>query len=138
MNPIKKALAKAVIKILTPLIRLLLKYEISHKEFTELAKHAYVNVAFQDFSLPNRKNTYSRVAVLTGLSRKEVVRLATSGEEQTLPQKGPLNRATRVIGGWLRDPDFLDEDGNPKSLPLRGKHGSFADLVARYSEPCWA
>ena len=133
MNPIKNALAKAVIRILTPLIRLLLKYEISHREFTELAKRAYVNVAFRDFSLPNRKNTYSRVAVLTGLSRKEVVRLTTSDEEEALPQTGPLNRATRVISGWLRDPDFVDENGNPKSLPLRGECGSFAELVARYS-----
>lgn len=44
-----------------------------------------------------------------------------------------LNRAVRVITGWVRDPDFLDEDLQPKELPLRNGTTSFEHLVARYS-----
>lgn len=119
--------------MLHPLVRILLKHEIAHSEFAELAKRAYVDVAYKYFSLPNRKQTFSRVSVLTGLSRKEVVRL-TNVEKDVAPiTKGPLNRAVRVISGWLRDPDFLEKNNEPKELPLRGEVSSFEQLVARYS-----
>ena len=42
------------------------------------------------------------------------------------------HRATRVLGGWHRDPDFCGKDGYPKVLPMEGE-GSFAALVRRYS-----
>lgn len=119
--------------MLHPLVRILLKHEIAHSEFAELAKRAYVDVAYQYFSLPNRKQTFSRVSVLTGLSRKEVVRLTNVKKDAAPVTKGPLNRAVRVISGWLRDPDFLDKNNDPKVLPLRGEVSSFEQLVARYS-----
>lgn len=119
--------------MLQPMAHMLLRYEVSHSEFVELAKRAYVDAAYKFFSIPNRKQTYSRVAVLTGLSRKEVVRLTQTGEEEPPPKKGPLNRAKRVISGWMRDPDFLDSNNEPKVLPLRGEGATFEELVARYS-----
>jgi hypothetical protein len=67
------------------------------------------------------------------LSRKEVVRLTNLQSDEPLETKGPLNRASRVISGWLRDPDFLSEDNEPKVLTLRGGVSSFEELVARYS-----
>jgi len=133
MENIKKTLSKAVIRMLNPIVHMLLRYEISHSEFTELARRSYVRVAFDYFSIPNRKKTNSRVSVITGLSRKEVVRLRTIDEAQEPVTKGPLNRATRVIGGWLSDADFLDEKNEPKILPLREDQHSFDELVARYS-----
>lgn len=119
--------------MLHPLVRILLRHEIAHSEFAELAKRVYVDVAYKYFSLPKRKQTFSRVAVLTGLSRKEVVRLTNVKKDEPPTTKGPLNRAVRVISGWLRDPDFLDQNNEPKILPLRGEVSSFEALVARYS-----
>ena len=134
MPELKKVVIRATLRILRPFVRLLLRYEVSHSEFVELAKRAYVDVAYRHFSIPNRKKTYSRVAVITGLSRKEVVRLTQLGEEEDPKTKGPLNRAIRVTSGWLTDPDFLREGSNePRDLPLRGEAFSFEDLVARYS-----
>lgn len=133
MDDIKVILAKAVVRILNPLVRMLLKHDVSHSEFSELAKRSYVNVANRYFSIPGRKKTHSRVAVLTGLSRKEVLRLTKIEEDQPPVTKGPLNRAARVISGWLRDPDFLDQNNEPKELPLRGDNATFETLVERYS-----
>jgi len=133
MENIKKTLSKAILRMLNPIVHLLLRYEISHSEFTELARRSYVRVAFDYFSIPNRKKTNSRVSVITGLSRKEVVRLRAIDEEQEPVTKGPLNRATRVIGGWLSDANFLDEKKEPMVLPLRDGENSFEELVARYS-----
>jgi len=133
MEDRKAVIAKITFKILRPLIRILLRFEIAHSEFSELAKRAYVDVAYRYDVIPNRKQTYSRAAVISGLSRKDVVRIREI-DEQTAPQpKGALNRATRVIGGWLHDREFLDEHNRPKDLMLRGENGSFEALVARYS-----
>lgn len=133
MTSIKTLLNKSILRILSPIIRILLRFEVSHSEFSELAKRAYVNTAYQYFAIPNRKNTFSRVSVLTGLSRKEVVRLSQLDENESVETKGPLNRATRVISGWMRDDDFLDENHQPKVLPLRGDGISFETLATRYS-----
>jgi len=82
--------------------------------------------------------TISRVAVLTGLSRKEVVRLRDGLNNNEALLKLKPNRAQRVVHGWLSDPEFLDEQSNPLDLPLSNKkngkqHASFLALVKKYS-----
>lgn len=133
MSEAKKKLMSAALRVLNPLVRILLRYEISHTEFVELAKRAYVDVAYDYFTIPKRKQTYSRVSVLTGLSRKEVMRLAEGRETQIEKAKGSINRAARVIQGWVTDVDFLDANRQPLVLPLRGELPSFETLVERYS-----
>jgi len=133
MEKLKKSIIRAVVKMLTPFARILLRHEISHSEFVELSKRAYVIAARKYYSIPNRKNTFARIAVITGLNLKEVRRLSHI-EEDALPEiKGPLNRANQVISGWLSDTDFIDEKKNPKTLPLRNAVDSFEELVMRYS-----
>jgi len=131
-------LRNALLRLLRPIVKLLIKGEVSHSEFSEIAKESYVFVAHNDFTIPNRKKTFSRVAVLTGLSRKEVVRLL-KGEDSTFASpKIQVNRAARVVTGWLNDSDFLDASGKPRRLTLRRGLSddlslTFADLVERYS-----
>jgi len=125
-------LQRALSMILKPVLRLLIKNEVSYAEFAEMVKQAYVDVSYEHFSIKGRKTTFSRVAVLTGLSRKEVVRL-TKDEGKTKPLTATPNRAQRVINGWLSDAEFLDENSNARALPIHGDTGSFAALVARYS-----
>jgi len=123
-------LSNAVIQILRPIIRVLMRNEVSHAEFSALAKQAYVDVAYKHFSIPNKKMTYSRVAVLTGLNRKEVVRLTKENDQDS--KLGTPNRSTRVVNGWLNDPDFLDKNKNSLILNIKGDN-SFSTLVSRYS-----
>ena len=127
------SLPRAVIHILKPIIRILIRNDISHAEFSSLAKQAYIDVAHKYFSIPNKKMTNSRVAVLTGINRKEVLRLSRIKEEQGDTLEGTPNRAKRVVNGWLNDPDFLDEDNNPLVLNIKGTVNSFAELASRYS-----
>ena len=126
-------LARAVLTVLKPLLRVLIKNEMSHADFSELARQAYVDVAYEHFAIPNRKMTYARVAVLTGLSRKEVVRLNALREEQGVLVRSSPNRAMRVINGWMSDDEFLNDQANPAILPIQGSKRSFSALCARYS-----
>ena len=133
MDEINKVISRAVVKILHPLVRMLIRYNISHSEFSELARRAYVDVAFKYFTIPNRKKSYSRVSVITGLSRKEVVRLSAINPDEPVSTLGPRNRAKQVVNGWLKDPEFLDDDNQPRVLSLQEGLHSFDDLVKRYS-----
>jgi len=111
---------------------LLLRHSVSFNAFADMAKRVYVDVALKDFSLPGKKPTESRVAVLSGLTRKEVHRILADPVLDGAEGFERYNRATRVLTGWARDAEFLDSRGRPRPLDLDGP-GSFAMLVKRYS-----
>lgn len=127
---ISHALQIALGKILRALARLVLRFGMSYEQFDELARQAFVKVAEQDFALQGRKQTDSRIAVVTGLSRKEVKRLREL-ERDTNEHATPVqyNRAARVLNGWLRNRDYQDAAGSPLVLPVEGKDVSFTGLV---------
>lgn len=134
----KVRLARAVVSMLRPLIRLLIRHEFTHEDLTQLIRQTYVEIAYDHFSIPDVDMTISRVAVLTGLSRKEVVRFRDGLNNNEALLKLKPNRAQRVVHGWLSDSEFLDEQSNPLDLPLSNKvngiqHASFLALVKRYS-----
>jgi uncharacterized protein DUF6502 len=121
-------------RVLAPLVRVLLRNGMSFNAFADLAKRVYVEVGMREFGIPGKKQTVSRVSILSGLSRKEVQRLLgeraqTSGTEA----QERYNRAARVIAGWVRDGDFTDAAGDPLQLSQGGTGASFSQLVKRYS-----
>ncbi len=129
---LSQALASTVIRVLRPLVRILLRNGVPYGAFAELAKRVYVDVARRDFALPGRKQTQTRISVLTGLTRKEVHRLLALPPVEATEALERYHRGARVIGGWLRDPRFRAPDGSPRPLPVEGE-GGFAELVRAYS-----
>ena len=127
----QRALRGAIEQLLRPLCRLLLRHGVSFGAFEEMAKRAYVDVALKDFGIPGKKATASRVAVLSGLTRKEVHRLLAEPADEGEGVEG-YNRAARVLTAWARDADFLGRNGKPRVLDAEGD-ASFAVLVKRYS-----
>lgn len=133
-EPDNNSLRRALYRILRPLARLLLRNGIPFAEFAELVKRAYVDAAMEDFADARKKPTDSRTAVMTGLTRKEVrkQREILAGEDQVSAGKRQENRASRVVSGWVHDPAFCTEGGEPLKLPFDGNPG-FSELVRRYS-----
>lgn len=128
-----QALSSATLRLLRPLARILLRNNVSHQTFAELAKQVYVQIANAEFGITGKKQTISRISILTGLTRKEVQRLLTQPPDTTTAASEEYHRATRVITGWVRDPDFGDGKGHPLPLRMEGKRASFSELVKRYS-----
>jgi hypothetical protein len=127
MEKTRQALVLALKKLLKPLVRLLLRNGIAYGEFADLAKQAYIEVANQDFRVPGRKQSLSRVAVITGIHRHEVGK-HLKRETQAPSYTARHNRAARVISGWQSDPDFSDA-GKARVLSIEDE---FAVMVARH------
>jgi hypothetical protein len=128
-----RVLMAVIQKLLRPIIRVLLRNGVAYDLFAELAKRSYVDVAMTEFYLPNRKQTISRVSVLTGLTRKEVQRVSSLPPAEEAGIAEHYNRAARVVAGWVRDAEFAAAEAEPAALPAEGDKGSFSALVRRYS-----
>ena len=128
-----QALSASTLQLLRPLVTILLRNNVSHRTFAELAKLVYVEVASAAFGIPGKKQTTSRIAILTGLTRKETQRLLAQPADTEPVSAEEYHRASRVITGWVRDPDFGDGKGHPHPLRMEGKRASFSTLVKRYS-----
>jgi hypothetical protein len=134
MRPgITHAISAAVATLLRPLVRILLRNGIAYGAFADIAKRVYVEVATDEFGIPGRKQSKSRVSILTGLSRKEVLRVKRLPAPDDMGAAQRYNRAARVISGWVRTPDFMDASGDPVDLPFEGGNVSFSELVRSHS-----
>lgn len=132
---VRSGLLSAYRRLLQPLIRILIRNGISYYEFNEVVKSVYVEVAERDFNIAGRKSSQSRIAILTGFSRKEVARQKALLDSGTLFETtSNLNRVTRVLVGWHSDAEYTGPYGMPIELPFDADSApSFCSLVMRYS-----
>ena len=71
-----KAHVIATVKsLMRPIIMLLLRNGVTYKEFALLCKSIFVEAAAADYGIRGRPTNVSRIAVLTGIDRKEVKRI---------------------------------------------------------------
>lgn len=129
-------LQKSILMVLKPLIRILLRNNIPFGAFSEMARQAYVEVATNDFSVNGRKQSNSRISIITGLSRKEVKRLQEVEEHSDALLTDKYNRAARVVYGWVHDDNYQRLKNNKqqtKKLTFDNGDVSFSSLVKTYS-----
>ena len=128
-----EVLRTTLLALLRPLIRICLRNGFSAKAFFELVKRVYAEVAHEEFGIGGKLATTSRVAILTGLTRKEVQRLFEAEHPDTTTDRDQYNRAASVLAGWIKDPDFTGRRGQPAPLLMSDDVASFSELVRRYS-----
>ncbi len=133
----KKLLSKTIGKMIKPIVKLLIYQGITYTGLQSLLKEIFVEVADTEpsFHIRGKRQTDSRISLLTGVHRKEIKRIRG---ELALPQTRNEIKASlsaQMISLWLGHPDFLDDEGRPK--PLHRQHEtetSFADLVFSVSK----
>lgn len=128
---VQNATKSALGKLLRPLIKLLIKQGFTYASFAEVVRKVFIDVAAEDFKLPGKKQSSSRISVLTGINRKDIAKFLDKSNPDADESKGE-NRPSRIIQGWLRDKDFANESGAPKPLHFEGAENSFSELVRRY------
>ena len=88
----------AVLKLLKPLVRLLIRSGITYSAFSDLARQAYVDMASEEFTIAGKKQSISRISVLTGINRKDISRLQKSPHPVSDSIERKQNRAFRDSG----------------------------------------
>ena len=128
---LKEHFATAVSRMLRPVVRHLIAQGITHPALTEMLKEIYVDVAETEFSLPFKRQTDSRLALVTGLNRKEIARLRGRKPRQaTVALEDHL--VTHVIGRGMAGAPYAADDGTPFVLPYedsRPNVATFSQLV---------
>lgn len=130
---LQKKVLDAFQLVLRPIVKILLRYGIGYNEFAETVKTAFVDVGTTDFGIRGRPTNISRIAVMTGLTRKEVRRIRTkldNGTDALVVKSTPI---TEILHRWHVEPEFMDPSGRPATLTFAGDKGSFASLVKQFA-----
>lgn len=131
-NPVKTALVVASYRIQKSLAKFAIRIGLSAGTMTDVVRRAFVDAAEEILVENGEKIQYTKIGAMTGLYRKEIVRLLDMSVPGAASQEEKFNRSARVVTGWMRDTDFHDDSGEPAQLDFRGDN-SFTELVKRYS-----
>ena len=115
---------RACYSVMLPIARFLLRSGVGFKEFAEVSRMAFVQVASNDYGLRGRPTNISRVAAMTGIARKEVKRLRSARadyDDQMIVEAGPLSD---VLQRWHTEKGYLDRMGRPRPLRMQGRSPS--------------
>ncbi len=111
---------------MTPLVRFALKRGIPLNDFVEVLKRAYVRCAEVELAAHNPNPSASRIAAITGVHRKDIVRFTND----TTPRDPNESVIARVMTQWKHDRRFSRRGGIPKKLTTEGHGSEFAELVS--------
>ena len=127
------ALIAAINRLLRPLVRLLLHYQITFPQLAAMLKSIYVDVAENEFRVPGKRQSDSRINLLTGIHRKDVKRLRSEPQE-TVTTPAAISIGAQLIAHWLGDEELREQNGAPKALTVKTEGDApseFDQLVAR-------
>ena len=130
---LKEQFATAIRRMLRPVVRQLIAYGVTYPAFNRMVRELYIEVADQHFALPFKRQTDSRVALVTGINRKEVSQLRRRRKMVKVDAVEVEDTVmTHVIGRWMAGPPYADATGHPHRLPYESESArtaSFARLV---------
>ncbi len=122
----------AVLRLLKPVAALLLRNGVAYPAFAAALKSVFLEAAREELRRSGQKQTDSAVSLLSGVHRRDVRTLArVAARDEAVDE--PLNLASQVVGRWLSDASYVDEEGQPRPLPRYGDAPSFDALVAATS-----
>lgn len=128
----QRQILNALLVALRPLARALLTAGVGYREFAEISKTAFVDIATKDYGLRGRPTNISRVAVMTGLTRKEVRRIrdkAAAGDQTLVLRSAPM---AQILHRWFTEDEFTSDNGKPRELPFDNDDASFSTLVRKF------
>lgn len=135
-NKLHAVVLSALHKVLKPVVRLMLAHDITLPTVIEMLKKVFIEVAEEDFSLPGKKTTDSRISVITGVHRKDVKRLRAV-DLPAMETPKAISLGSKVINTWLTDPRWLNKDKSPKVLARNNDANNqldFNDLAEQVSK----
>ena len=97
---VRQYLDAAVYRMTLPIARFLLRFGMTANEFGNLCRSAFVRAAAEEFERAGKKPNQSRIAVRTGLHRREVKTYLENDWKEVRNHEWHRHRTTRVPSGW--------------------------------------
>jgi hypothetical protein len=122
--------------LLAPLIRLLVASGVTYPQFTVALKSSFLRAAHAELEAGNKRVTDSAISLLSGVHRKDVRALSADGVLKARSFDRMQSLPDEIFIRWTNDPNYLDLDGMPKVLPVRGRtpeEASFEQLAQSIS-----
>jgi len=115
---------KTLVSLLRPIVRLCLRRGLKIQEILETLKKTFLMVTEEDLIKQDSTVNISKLAVATGLHRRDVMRLWRDES----PSKTSSNLLVRIVGQWQKDYKF-SKKGKPNVLSCESEDSEFAFLV---------
>lgn len=100
---------------LKPMARQCINFRLDYRQISEMLKTALVSVAESEFAIEGKSQTNSRISLLTGVHRKDVKRLLSQNQNESLLRQHGL--ISKLITAWLETPELIGKDSEPKPIP---------------------
>lgn len=120
---------KVLLATIRPIASMLLRFGVNYLDFDRVCKAAFVEAATHDFGIRGKPANVSRIALMTGLTRKVVRRVQDRQPEPTLSTNKAPSLPSEVLNVWHTDFRFCSTYGKPKALTWDSDSSSFCSLV---------
>jgi hypothetical protein len=131
----------ALVQLLAPIAQLLIGHGLQFGAVTDLLKKAMVDAAVANFGIAERNVTDSRIAVLTGVHRKDVRRLRDEPVQKSVADAAAplMSISAQVVARWISDANYLTSSNQARALARTPRHAKpgepdFTSLVAQISQ----
>ena len=126
LNADQLAALAALDSVFAPLAQLCLSKGIRIQAVEERLRVAFVQAARDTQPAASSSRVTSRISAATGLTRREVDRLARA---PSIAIEAPRSPITELFTRWLSDPALRGADNKPTPLPRQGPAPSFEALA---------
>lgn len=120
---------QVLLAALRPIAMMLLRFGVNYRSFADAAKVAFVQMAAKECREGTGRSNVSRIALMTGLSRKEVRALVGVRESGQDWDQSNVHFPAEVLRVWFTDERFCSREGQPKYLSWDVGESSFVHLV---------
>lgn len=109
-------IANAMKRVFRPFVKLMLANNLTYTFAIDVIKALFVEVADKDFAIDDKRQTDSRISLMSGVHRKDVKRLREHRPDVEDVMPDNVSLGTQLIALWNATPKYLNEDGVPKPL----------------------
>jgi len=127
---------REALRIMQPIAHVLVANGVTYPQFVRALKTTFLRAAQNELQASGAPITDSALSLLSGVHRKDV-RVMRSSDGPPPSRNRALSLAADVAVRWTRAPEYLDAQGAPRVLPLRGRRPnetSFESLVQSVSK----
>jgi Family of unknown function (DUF6502) len=109
-------IASALKRVFKPFVKLMLANNLTYTFAIDVIKGLFVEVADKDFTIDYKRQTDSRISLISGVHRKDVKRLRDHQPDLDEVMPDNVSVGSQLVALWNANPKYLNEIGMPKPL----------------------